>query len=112
MDFCTNKGIDDADPLIEGMKELTLKDSTIQNDDKYENKQDDEGEEQQEQSQGTNDLPKEWRYNHNHPKELIIGDPTHGVRIRSSLRDAYNHFTFISHFEPKIIDEAEKIIIG
>ena len=29
-----NEGIDDADPHIEGMKELTLKDSTIQNDEK------------------------------------------------------------------------------
>ena len=43
-----------------------------------------------------------------HPKELIIGDPTYGVRTHSSLRDVYNHFIFISHFEPKIIDEAEK----
>ena len=33
-----SEGIDDADPLIEGMKELTLKDSTIQNEEKYENK--------------------------------------------------------------------------
>ena len=39
-----NEGIDDADLLIEGMKELTLKDSTIQNDEEHENKQDDEGE--------------------------------------------------------------------
>ena len=68
-----SEGIDNADPLIEGMKKLILKDSTIQNEEEHENKQDDEGEEQQEQSQGTNDLPKEWRYDHNHSKELIIG---------------------------------------
>ena len=68
-----SEGIDDVDPLIEGMKELTIKDSTIQNEEEHENKQDDEGEEQQEQPQSTNDLPKEWKYNHNHSKELIIG---------------------------------------
>ena len=50
-----NEGIDDADPLIEGMKEITLKDSTIQDDEEHEDKQDEEGEEQ---SAGTNDLPK------------------------------------------------------
>ena len=33
-----SEGIDDADPLIEGMKELTLKDSTIQNEEDHENK--------------------------------------------------------------------------
>ena len=47
-------------------------------------------------------------YDHNHLKELIIGDPTHRVRTCSSLRDAYNHFVFVSHFEPKIIDETKK----
>ena len=103
-----NEDINDVDPLIEGMKEITLKDSIIQNEEEHENKQEDEGEEQQEQPQDTNDLPKEQRYDYNHPKELIIGDPTHGVRTHSSLTDAYNHFALVSHFEPKIIDEAEK----
>ena len=58
--------------------------------------------------QGTNNLPKEWRYDHNHPKELIISDPTHGVRTCSSLKDAFNYFVFVSHLEPKTIDKAEK----
>ena len=33
-----SESIDNADPLIEGIKELTLKDSTIQNEEKHENK--------------------------------------------------------------------------
>ena len=80
-----NEGVDDADPLIEGMKEITLKDSATPEDKDQEDEQNERGEEIQEQPQGTNDLPKEWRYVHNHPKELIIGDPMHGVKTRSSL---------------------------
>ena len=33
-----NEGIDDANPLIEGMKKITLKDSTIQDDEEHEDK--------------------------------------------------------------------------
>ena len=55
-----NEGVDDVDPLIEGMKEITLKDSTIQDDEEHEDRQDEGGEEQQKQPQDTNDLPKEW----------------------------------------------------
>ena len=40
-----NEGVDDADPLIEGMKEITLKDSTTQEDEEQEDKQDERGEE-------------------------------------------------------------------
>ena len=40
-----NEGFDNADPLIEGMKEITLKDSIIQDDEEHEDKQDEEGEE-------------------------------------------------------------------
>ena len=41
------------------MKEINLKDSTIQDDEEHKDKQDEKGEEQQEQSLGTNDLLKE-----------------------------------------------------
>ena len=33
-----NEGIDNADPLVERMKEITLKDSTIQDDEEHEDK--------------------------------------------------------------------------
>ena len=32
-------------------------------------------------------LPKEWRYIHNHPTNLIIGDPSKGATTRNSLRN-------------------------
>ena len=102
-----NEGVDDADPLIEGMKEITLKDSATPEDKDQEDEQNEKGEEIQEQPQGTNDLPKEWRYVHNHPKELIIGDPMHGVKTCSSLRDVLNHYAFVSQLEPKTFEEAE-----
>ena len=41
-----NEDFDDADPLIEGIKEITLKDSTIQDNEEHEDKQDEKGEEQ------------------------------------------------------------------
>ena len=55
-----------------------------------------------------NDLPKEWRYAHGHPKELIIGDPSKGVRTRSSMRNIYDYLAFVSQTEPKSIEEAEQ----
>ena len=54
----------------------------------------------------TGNLSREWRYIHNHPKELIIGDPVQGVRTRSYLRHMTN-LAFISQIEPKNIKEAE-----
>ena len=53
-------------------------------------------------------MPKEWRYNRSHPKELIIGDPSKGVSTRTSLQNFYNNVAFISQIEPKNFKEAEK----
>ena len=99
------KVIDDANQ-IERVKKLILKDSTINNEKEHEEDHDDDGEKQQ--AQGTYDLSREWRYIHNHLKKLIIDDSTHGIRTRSSLGDVNNYFAFVSHFEPKIIDEVVK----
>ena len=52
-------------------------------------------------------LTKAWRYAHGHPKELILDDPSQPVRTRASLRNFNNHLAFVSHFEPKHIEEAE-----
>ena len=62
----------------------------------------------QEQLQDIDNLSREWRYVHNHLKELIIDDPTQGVRTRSSLRDVCNDVVFVSHLEPKTTYEVEK----
>ena len=52
-------------------------------------------------------LPKEWRYNSDHPKDLIIGDPSKGVTTRTSLRNICNNFAFVSQMEPKNFKEVE-----
>ena len=52
-------------------------------------------------------LPKEWRYVHNHPSNLIIGDPSKGVTIRNSLRNICENIAFLSQIEPKNFHEAE-----
>ncbi|KAI0522554.1 hypothetical protein KFK09_004934 [Dendrobium nobile] len=51
-------------------------------------------------------LPRDWRYSTNHPKDLIIGDPSDGVRTRHGLRKEVNHSTFISMIEPTNINQA------
>ena len=53
------------------------------------------------------DLPREWRYVTSHPKELIIGDPSQGIRTRSSHRDAHDYLAFVSQIEPHTLEEAE-----
>ncbi|KAI0529349.1 hypothetical protein KFK09_001896 [Dendrobium nobile] len=52
------------------------------------------------------DLPREWRYSSSHPKELILGDPSEGVRTRHGLRKKVSHSAFISMIEPTSIDQA------
>ena len=44
---------------------------------------------------------------HNHPIEQILGDPSQGVRTRSSLRNICNRLTFLSKIEPKYFKDAK-----
>ena len=102
---------DDVGIIEDEMKELILNDSDEQNKDQMDEKYEDESindQNIQEQPQDTGNLSREWRYVYNHPKELIIGDPTQGVRTRSSFRDVCNYAAFVSHLELKTIDEDEK----
>jgi hypothetical protein len=55
----------------------------------------------------THDMPKEWNFPRNHPKEQVIGEPSHGVRTHSSLRDICNNLAFITQNVPKTIEEVE-----
>ena len=90
---------DDVDALK--MKELTLNEANT--------KEDEEKDDREEQpSTRPNDLPKEWRYAHGHPKELIIGDPSKKIRTRSSMQNICDYLAFVSQVEPKSIEEAEK----
>ncbi|XP_071933809.1 uncharacterized protein [Coffea arabica] len=53
-----------------------------------------------------NDLPRAWKFVQNHPKELIIGDPSEKVRTCSSSRQLIDNFALVSHFEPKNVVDA------
>ena len=78
---------DDAGALK--MNELTLNDIYT--------KEGDEKQDQEEQpSTRSNELPKEWRYAHGYPKELIIDDPSKGIRTRSSIRNICDYLAFVS----------------
>ena len=61
---------------------------------------------QQVQSESSQDLPKDWKFVINHPQKQIIGNPSNGLRTRSSLRNIYNNLAFISQIEPKNINDA------
>ena len=84
----------DAGTLIEGVKEIELEDKSADIEADHVSKE-------------HSDLPKEWRYAHNQPKELIIGDPTLGIKTRSSFRENLDYIAFVSQIEPNCIEEAE-----
>ena len=60
---------------------------------------------QQVQSESSQDLLKEWKFFINHPLDQIIGNPSSGVRTKSSLRSICNNLAFISQIEPKNIND-------
>ena len=59
-----------------------------------------------EQGESSQELPKEWKFVTNHPQDQIIGNPSIGVRTRSSLRNICNNLAFISQIEPKKLNDA------
>ena len=80
----------DAGTISKKMKEIELNEDNEEKDNEKVNE----------------DLPKEWRYVHHHPKDLIIGDPSHGVRTRSTFKDSLDYLAFVSQIEPTCIEEA------
>ena len=56
---------------------------------------------QQVQSESNQDLPKDWKFVINHLQDQIIGNPSSGVRTKSSLRNICNNLAFISQIESK-----------
>ena len=56
---------------------------------------------QQVQGESSQDLFKEWKFVINHPQDQIIGNPSSGVRTRSSLRNICNNLDFISQMKLK-----------
>ena len=61
----------------------------------------------QEEGGNNDDFPKEWKFVHNHPKDVILGDPTKGIETRSLLRNICSNLAFLSQIEPKNFQEAE-----
>ena len=61
----------------------------------------------QEEGGNNDDLPREWKFVHNHPKDLILGDPTKGIETRSLLRNICSNLAFLSQIEPKNFQEVE-----
>ena len=64
-------------------------------------------EEREQVSKEHSELPKEWRFALNHPRDLIIGDPSQSIRTWSSFRDNLDYLAFVSQTEPSCIEEAE-----
>ena len=59
----------------------------------------------QDTSSSIHDLPKDWHFKKDHPKEQIIGDTTQGVSTGLQLK-TLNNLAFISQIEPRNISEA------
>ena len=51
------------------------------------------------------ELPTEWKFVKDHPKDLIIGDTSKGIRTRNIIHQMGN-IAFISFIEPKNVNEA------
>ena len=58
------------------------------------------------QGESHQNLSKEWNFVINNPQYQIIGNPSSGVRTRSSLRNICNNLASISQIEPKNINNA------
>ncbi|KAK1363984.1 hypothetical protein POM88_039545 [Heracleum sosnowskyi] len=54
----------------------------------------------------TRNLPRTTRWNKDHTNDLIIGDPSSGVRTRNNVSADSMFSCFLSQMEPKAIDEA------
>ena len=54
-----------------------------------------------------NDIPKEWKYVGSYPKELILGDPSQGIRTRSTYREKIDYIAFAYQVEPHSLEEAK-----
>ena len=53
------------------------------------------------------DIQKEWRYVASYPKDLILGDPSQGIRTRSTYREKIDYIVFILQVEPHSLEEAK-----
>jgi hypothetical protein len=104
VDSLKPKNIDDDDDInvIENkVNNIKMRDQTSQDFNKEESMKNASHFEQDQQ------FPKSWRIVKDHPIDQILGDPSHGVNTRSSLRNVCNNMAFVSEIEPENIEEAE-----
>ena len=103
---------DDDVGVQEGLKKLTIhdQDNAPPKDDSKENDpQENQALEENDKDDGTpKDLPRAWKFVQNHPKELIIGNPSEKVRTRSSTKQLKDNFALVSHFESKNVVDVLK----
>ena len=88
---------DDVDEVEQNVENLDIQPSSM-NDLQKEDKAQETSLSKQ---KANDDLPREYKCLHNHPTDQILGDPSQGVRMCSSLRNICNHLAFLSQIEPK-----------
>ncbi|XP_073121777.1 uncharacterized protein [Henckelia pumila] len=60
----------------------------------------------QDQQENTYQLGPYYRWSKTHPPSLVIGNPSAPLRIRGQMINELMHAAFISHIEPKKVEEA------
>ena len=63
------------------------------------------------QGESSQDHSKEGKFVINYPQVQIIGNPSSGVKTRSSLRNICNNLAFISQIEPKNLNDENWTIV-
>ena len=105
------ESIDDDVGLDFSMGRLQIEDGAHQQEEEIDSKNEKESPlappppPQLKQGESSQRLPKEWKFVTNHPQDQIIGNPSIGVRTRSSLRNICNNLAFISLIEPKKLND-------
>ena len=96
----------------EGLQKFTIHDqdnTPLEDNSKEDDPQENQALEENDKDVGTpKDLPRDWKFVQNHPKELIIGDPSEKVRTRSFSKQLMDNFALISYFEPKNVVDVLK----
>ena len=108
--FKKRESFDDDLGLVTSMGKLKIKDRRQQKEIVEDPKKEESPLElpppQQVQGESSQDLHKDWKFVINHSQDQIIGNPSNGVRTRSSLRNICNNLAFISQIEPKNLKDA------
>ncbi|XP_073129102.1 uncharacterized protein [Henckelia pumila] len=58
------------------------------------------------QQENSDQLGPNYRWSKNHPQKLVIGNPSAPLRTRCQMINEFIHAAFISHIEPKKVEEA------